>query len=233
MLVRIILITSKNPASGFGGKWPTRKTWVAERPVNCNSSKLKWSACFGSPKWEVKLPGAPGYKIRVRSTLSTVFATRHARDDECVEARYSCLVKMCCQAIPCFYRGACSWRQERELVKAIRVTRASGADNKERSWTLLGGDDHTHPVAEGPDVYGARICLLGKLNGANSPTFAAGNLHETPIKLTKMKPHRILAVLHANPQIPLLLQTTAGAITRILNPQPSRSTSRAVFPYFL
>jgi hypothetical protein len=109
---------------------------------------------------------------------------------------------MCCQAIPCLYHGACSWRQERELVKAIRVTRTSGADNKERSWTLLGGDDHTHLVAEGPDVYGARICLLGKLNGANSATFAAGNLHETPIKLTKMKLHRILA---ANPQISLLL----------------------------
>jgi hypothetical protein len=64
------------------------------------------------------------------------------------------------------------WRRECELVKATRVTRTSDTYNQEGSWSLLGSDDHTQPVAgrgEGLGVKGAKICLLVESSGANSP----------------------------------------------------------------
>jgi hypothetical protein len=63
------------------------------------------------------------------------------------------------------------WHQQRELVKAFRVTWTSHGSGEEGSWRVLSGDKHTQPVAEGsegPDVEGTKICLLVESNGANS-----------------------------------------------------------------
>jgi hypothetical protein len=66
------------------------------------------------------------------------------------------------------------WRQHRELVKAIRVTRTSDMNDKEHFWRLLDRDDSTQtelvPEAEeGPDANTAQLCLLIEEDGAKLP----------------------------------------------------------------
>lgn len=106
------------------GGWTTSELWLIKAEVVC---LLRLAEMGGKATRSTWVQNSYPY-----SALSTVFATRRARDDERVEASYSCLTKMCCQVISCLYRGACSWRQEREL------TRASGADIKERELDIAG-----------------------------------------------------------------------------------------------
>jgi hypothetical protein len=66
------------------------------------------------------------------------------------------------------------WRQHRELVKAIRVMRTSGTNEKECFWRLLDRDDLIQPkpvleAEEGPDVNLAQFCLLVQGEGAKLP----------------------------------------------------------------
>jgi hypothetical protein len=66
------------------------------------------------------------------------------------------------------------WRQHRELVKAIRVMRTSGTNDKECFWRLLDTDDliqpePVHEAEEDPNVNRAQFCLLVQEDGANSP----------------------------------------------------------------
>lgn len=66
------------------------------------------------------------------------------------------------------------WRQQRELVKAIRVMRTSSTNDKECFWRLLDRDDLIQPepvleAEEAPNVNHVQICLLVQEDGANSP----------------------------------------------------------------
>ena len=66
------------------------------------------------------------------------------------------------------------WRQHRELVKAIRVMRTSGTNDKECFWRLLDRDGLIQPkpvfdAEKVPNVNRAQICLLVQEDGTNSP----------------------------------------------------------------
>ena len=66
------------------------------------------------------------------------------------------------------------WRQHQELVKAIRVMRTSGTNDKECFWRLLDRDDLIQPepvleAEEDPNVNPTQFCLLVQEDGADSP----------------------------------------------------------------
>jgi hypothetical protein len=66
------------------------------------------------------------------------------------------------------------WHQHRELVKAIRVMRTCGTNDKECFWRLLDRDDPIQPepvleAEENPNINRARFCLLVQEDGANPP----------------------------------------------------------------
>lgn len=66
------------------------------------------------------------------------------------------------------------WRQHRELVRAIRVMRTSGTNNKEYIWRLLDRDNPTQTelvleAEEGLDANTAQFCLLVEEDGAKLP----------------------------------------------------------------
>ena len=69
------------------------------------------------------------------------------------------------------------WRQQRELVRAIRVTRTSDTNNGEDTWKLLDSDAQTESVSlkkEAQFGNDAKICLLIESKHANSDKLEHG-----------------------------------------------------------